>query len=361
MPAPKHTDTDPQPLTIPEGNHAWGRGAQHTSPVNFESIIAGIDERNAEVIRWWFFYCRDNNLSLQKLAQLAGVSSSALSLLFRGKYNAGLDQICSTLAKARETIQESVANPYFIMTSLARRMFMIFDRTRALQTVAICWGAMGIGKTVIGEEYRARNNHGRTIYVCCDSGMTLNSFVVMLAAALGLAVKSRTQMQLREGIRKLLSAGQRLVIVDEMHQLFLTTRSDSAIRIAEYLRLLQDNCKFGLVLLGTEVLRDEIFHGPHKDALRQLVDRGTIQVQLPTKPTKKDITSCFDHYGLPVPTADTEPEAAKILADIIAASGLRKLTLHLRDGAATAKKAGETYTWSHFVQAFRDIASLAAN
>jgi hypothetical protein len=48
-----------------------------------------------------------------------------------------------------------------------------------------------------------------------------------------------------------------------------------------------------------------------------------------------------------------------MLNDILRAHGLRKLTLHLRDGAAYANKREETYNWNHFIAAFQAIQSLS--
>lgn len=330
----------------------------NVSSVNFEKVIADLPEDQADILRWWYFHGKEQNLSLTRLAALAGVSSSSLSLVFRGAYGARLDQLCATLRKARDTIKDQVGNPDFIMSSLAKRLFVIFDRARALQTVAICWGSMGIGKTAVAEEYRDRNNHGRTIYLRCGAGMAFGQFTNHIARALNVTTKNTGHHEIREKIFRVLSAGQRLLIVDELHQIFLTTRTDTAVKIAEFLRECYDRSKCGLVLIGTEVLKQEVFHGPHKEALRQLVDRGTLQVALPAKPTRQDIAAFLGHYGLTEPGPQDE-DARKILQDIIAHSGLRKLTLHLRDGAAAAAKAGEDYQWSHFVRAFNAIAALA--
>ncbi|WP_193214963.1 AAA family ATPase [Luteolibacter marinus] len=329
-----------------------------TSADNFERTIAELPEDQQETLRWWYFHGKENNLSLAKLAGLAGISSSTFSLIFAGKYNAGLDKMCDSLAKARMTLSERVENPDFIMTALAKRMFAVFDRARALQTVSILWGVMGVGKTVVAKEYRRRNNHGRTIYIRCGAGMAFGQFVNHLAKAMGVTSKNRGQHEIRDKIISLLRAGQRLLIVDELHQIFLTTRTDTAVKIAEFLRECHDESDCGLVLIGTEVVKRELFTGAHKEALEQLVDRGTLQIPLPPKPTKQDIRAFFSHFNLQEP-GENHADARRIVSDILTTSGLRKLTLHLKDGKAAATKAGETYHWGHFVQAFEDLQSLS--
>jgi hypothetical protein len=83
-----------------------------------------------------------------------------------------------------------------------------------------------------------------------------------------------------------------------------------------------------------------------------------VQVTLPARATKQDYQKFLKTYGLNFPDAAKDPEAFEILNDIIKSAGLRKLTLHLRDGLATANKRGEAYTWTHFTDSFNAIISL---
>lgn len=328
------------------------------APDQFERVIAPLPEEQQDVLRWWYFLGKDRGWPLTQLAKASGVSSTTLSRVFRGEYGAGLDQLCAALAKARESFRDGVDNPEFIMTSLAKEIFAICDRVRALRTVAIVWGAMGIGKTAVLEEYQRRNNHGRTIYYRCEPGLTLVQFITSLGSACGVGFQGKqTQMRTREKIYTLLGAGQRLLVIDELHQLFLRRegRDIAAVLQCEFLRTVFDKAGCGMVLTGTNAL--EKYMTAEKDALAQLLDRGTMPIHLPGKPTKADAAAFMQNFGLPALSAG-EPEASGIVKDILKASGLRKLTLHLRDGAATAAKCGESYAWRHFVTAFEDMQSL---
>lgn len=327
------------------------------SPDQFEKVIAELPEEQADILRWWYFHGKDNNYSLSQLATSCGTSSTTLSRIFRGNYGAELTSICEKLTKARETMGLRVDNPDFIETSLSRKMFGIFDRTRALCTVSLMWGDMGGGKTTCSEEYRRQNNHGRTCYVRCGARMNFAQFVVHVAKAIGVTTKNRGQAEVRYKIQSLLRSGQRLLIIDELHLLFIATRGNTAVDICEFLRECYDVSGCGMVLIGTKVLKKEFLSGVHKEALAQLLDRGTIQVDLPSKPTAADARAFVKRYGLP-PLDESEPEACAIIADLLKTSGLRKLTLHLRDGAAYALARRQPFAWSHFVQAFDDIQSL---
>ncbi len=335
-------------------------GSLSISAHDFEKTIAAVYDAGAqETLRFWFFTAKERNLSLAALAQMTGLSSTVLSKLFRGVYDADPGSAIEQLRRARGNFHETAASPDFIETALSRRMFRIFDKTRALRNVSILWGAMGIGKTECIMEYQRRNNHGRTQVVRFPAGASFAYFVAHVARAVGVSTRSQSQFQQRDKIIQVLAAGQRLLIIDELHQAFLTTRTDTAVRCCEFLREISDVANCGLVLIGTEVLADQVFRGPHKDALRQLVDRGTVQVPLPAKATEKDHEKFLRFYGLDFPDASREPTAASILADIIRHAGLRKLTLHLRDGAAFAARKNEAYAWGHFVAAFDAIQSLS--
>lgn len=338
---------------------ATQHGANYNiSPAEFEKVISKLPDQQQEILRWCYFLGKDRGWTLNQLAKTVGSTSTTLSRVFRGKYGAELTNLCVSLNKAKSSLRESVDNPDFIMTSLGKEIFTICDRVRALRTVAILWGAMGIGKTTVLEEYKRINNHGKTIYFRCEPGMTLVQFITSLAGACGIGYKAKqTQLRTREKLYTLLGAGQRLLIIDELHQLFLRRPGNdlTAVLQCEFLRAIYDKAGCGLILVGTNAL--EKYMIDQKDALAQLLDRGTMPIHLPDKPTADDGKLFVKSFGLPALTS-AEPEAAAIVKDILTSAGLRKFTLALRDGAATAAKRGETYTWWHFCTAFEDLQSL---
>lgn len=335
-------------------------GSISISAPDFEAVIAAkYTDLEQETLRFWFFLAKDKNYSLGALANVTGVSSTSIHRVFRGIYGADASGIIDRLRRAREKFHETAANPDFIETSLANKLFAVFDKTRALRNVSILWGPMGIGKTECTLEYQRRNNHGRTLVVRFPAGASFAYFVTHVARSCGISTRSQSSFQQREKIIQVLSAGQRLLIIDELHQAFLTTRTDTAVKCCEFLREISDTANCGLVLLGTELLEESVFRGQHKDSLRQLVDRGTVQIPLPAKATKSDYRKFLGFYGLDFPDQEKDPEAFAIVADILKAAGLRKLTLHLRDGLAYANKREDSYQWRHFTAAFDAIQSFS--
>lgn len=353
-PSPEDEPTRPERM-LPAPSSA---GSLNIGAHDFEVILANhYDDHASDVLRYWFFTAKKLNWNLGRLARATGLSTTTLHRLFRGEYGAKPGSAIATLDAVRATFAESADNPDFIETSLAKRMYAAFDKTRALKTVTILWGRLGIGKSVIAKEYIRTKPIGQTMFVRVPAGASFAVFVKTVARALGVARGGRTD-EIRERIIQLLAMGQRLLIVDELHQAFLTMRGDTSVKVCEFLREIQDESQCGMVLIGTEVLEEHIFRGPHKAALEQLVDRGTIQIPLPQKATQPDIRKFLDAYGLDFPDSNQSPDAARILNDIIRSAGLRKLTIHLRDGKAFANKREESFTWDHFVAAYDAIQAL---
>lgn len=325
----------------------------------YETIREKYTVAQRDVLAFWFEHARDNNLGLNDLNRITGVSSTTLTRLFRGIYEGSVESQLAKLSHAREHLVDAVDNPDFITTSLARKMNAVFDKTRALRNVTIMWGPMGIGKSTVIREYQRTHNHGLTYAVRCPGhGCTFVQFLRHVAITMRISVTGHGSDHIRERIVAMLSKGNRLLIIDELHQVFRTCSEIAIVRICEWLREIQEVADCGLALTGTELLHKEFFSGVHKDVLAQLVDRGTVQIPLGDRPTKGDITAFLKNYRLDLP-GETNPEADRIVQDIIRSNGLRKLTLHLRDGQAFANKRNEPYAWSHFTAAFNDIQSLA--
>jgi DNA transposition AAA+ family ATPase len=348
------TPTKEGELTSPFNNTNY-----NVAPDIFEGVIAQLPADQQDPLRFWYFLGKERGWSLNKLARVCGVSSTTLSRVFRGDYGADTSKLCANLAKARDSFGQAVENPDFIMTSMAKQMFRLFDRARALRTVQFMSGAMGTGKTTVAMEYKRLNNHGRTIYYRCEPGLTFVQFVAELARAHGISAKKQTHLRLREKLYTVLAAGNRLCIIDEFHQLFLRRERNDITPVlqCEFIRAAHDISGAGFGIISTDALEKHLID--NANALAQLMDRNSAgRARLPDKPTKGDVAAFIRSYGLPELT-DREPEAQVIVRDILAASGLRKLTLHLRDGKAVSVKAGKPYAWSHFVTAFEDIASLS--
>jgi DNA transposition AAA+ family ATPase len=334
------------------------------TPDTIEDKLHLLPAHQREILAWWHAHMRNNALSLNDLARRTGVSSSALSTAFNGKYGAKLDGLCKTLEAAKANLHQSSANPHFIVTALAKQVWELLDETRSLATVMFLWGNKGIGKTEVAMEYK-RKDHVRTCYHRCSPGITRDQFATSLATSIGVDARGN-HMALRDRMVAKLGLGQRELILDEFHEIFIGKihgqPNPHAVLICEYLREIYDLAQCGLSIFGTKALVTNFKSAVFEAALEQLLDRGLPPVELPAKPTKADAAAFVRHYGLdPAELVTTEPEAGEIIKRITEASGLRKLTLHLRGGAIQASKADEPYAWKHFLAAYKRLASITSS
>lgn len=340
-------------LSLPVSTPSRTRDASVTA---FESAVVDLPDEQREILSWWFGHMRNNDLSQAALAKMAGVSSSALSTAFRGKYGADLGGLCRTLEAARSNLHQSAANPFFIETQLAGIVWPLFDRARSLAVIQPMWGVKGIGKTEVAKEYKRRNNHGRTYYHRCSAGITRDQFGSSLAASMGVSCR-HSWLYLRDRIVAKLALGQRLLVIDEFHEIFVGKGgkpNPHAILTCEAIREIYDLAQCGVATLGTKSLVTNLHSADNAAALEQFLDRALEPEELPDKPVKEDAAEFCRRFGLD-PEFKGQPAAASIVAAIFKKTGVRKLTLHLRAGAVLASQRGEEYRWPHFVAAHQNL------
>jgi DNA transposition AAA+ family ATPase len=160
--------------------------------------------------------------------------------------------------------------------------------------------------------------------------------------------------KLRDRVMKAVDS-RTLIIVDEMHQAWTSYQRGSAVKVCELLREIYDRTHCGLVICGTNVLRDELHTGTKASVLEQLRRRGTIKVQLPARPPKSDLDKIAKRFGLP----PAEGEAAEVVKDMIHQSGLGMYVKFLQSAHLMASRAQKPISWDHYIQAADIIAKLS--
>jgi hypothetical protein len=88
--------------------------------------------------------------------------------------------------------------------------------------------------------------------------------------------------------------------------------------------------------------------------LRQLLNRGLIELQLESRPRPSDLEKFHEFHGLPHPTG----EAEQFQADIIREFGLGKYLRYLTAASRIAGRLGEPLDWGHFERACIAVATL---
>lgn len=321
-------------------------------------------EPHRALIRWLFGYAKDNNMSWKEAAAFSHRDVSTLYKIWTGRYRypefekvndvktphpkAGqivpLDSICEDIASAKELAEErAMANRLpFIETSVWRRVDKLCREALIMQAIAHIYGESQIGKTACLKEHANRNNHGQTIYVLCPAAGGVQSLLKAIAEACHISPKSCFD-NIRARVEDYLD-GSKLLILDEVHEVFGTYQKTSIRRCMSVLRQLQEKTQCGMVLCGTNDFRSELERGEYAQALKQLRKRGIWELQLEDAPTQDDLALIAKYYKL----GDPDKDAASLVGFLAKEYGLGKYVKFMARAAQLAGKRGEKFTWDHF-------------
>ena len=305
---------------------------------------------------WWFYaHCKDQGFDLKESAAQIKKDGTTIYRVWTGKYGASLDNICEDIARYRRLVEarSNRVKLSFVETSVWKAVSTVCHAALRDQAVAFIWGDSQIGKTTALEEFARRNNHGQTKLIRMPAASGVQLFMKEFARASYVSPESCFE-KLRERVLNAID-DQTLVIVDELHQAFTSYQHSSTIKVFEVLREIYDRTHCGMVLVGTNVLRDEIVKGKLAPILDQLRRRGHIRLQLPKQPPASDLAMIAKRFGLP----PAEGEAAEVVKDMIHTSGLGMYIKFLGSAAMLAQKQTRPITWDHFTQAYDIIARLS--
>lgn len=294
------------------------------------------DAPRAESLTRFLIESKRRRLSTSQMAAALGLSATTVSRVFRGIYEGDVAAVADKAALALRLWQEREGRgKVFIETSIARQVFTACDFALNRQTPAIVTGLSQLGKTTAFEEY-ARRSDAIVRYVRMPAAANLQLFLEELGEALGV-VSSIKVNDRRRRLRRALN-DRTLLIIDELHELVISTTRAQTRRICEVIRELFDRSHCGLVLCGTEVLTSDLLHGPDAGMLDQVVQRA-IEMRLPRRLPKADILAVAKRHGLP----ETLPEEANIAVRDLR---MNRLCLICAMAAEAAAKRGVPLDWT---------------
>lgn len=309
---------------------------------------ADLDDEARNSIRGMHAYAADNDLSLAELEKLLKISDTTIGLVFRGKYEAKLDNVVKTFSdflKLHEERKSSRRLP-FIETSLSDRIWQVCDRAREFQRIAFLFSDAQIGKTEALQEYQRRNNHGSTIYVEVPTGGTLTIFCHKLAERLKIGTTQRF-LDLRRRILESFD-DRMLLIVDEAHRAIPSpTVSMRSLDTIEFIREIFNERKCGVVFCATNVFRDAMEQGAVQLILKQTRRRRLCSMPLPTEPSPADLNTFSAAYGLPPASGRAKELQDRVIEN--EALGMWLLILRIANKLASSRK--KNLTWEHVIHA----------
>jgi DNA transposition AAA+ family ATPase len=311
------------------------------------------DQRDA--VRWLYNFAQSAGWSISRLADETHISASTLSRIFQGKYGAQLDNICDKISAYRRLAEArgTMVKPPFAHTSIARKIFRTCEWALVSQSIAFIFGNRGLGKTTCLEEYQTAHNHGQTKLIRMPASGGVQLTMQEFAKACYISPHSCFD-KLRDRVLGAIDHTN-LIIIDELHQVFLSYQKGSAVKCLEVIREIHDRTKCGMVLCGTTRLKKELMIGAHVELLEQFTDRGVLKVQLPQKLPRRDLLLIAEGFGL-----DTEPDgaAAEIVAETLAANSVRRFAKMLQAASRLAHRETAPLSWGHFTKAHDLLAKL---
>lgn len=313
-----------------------------------------LPDEQREAVRWLHGYAVEKHLSLKALEDKLRYDSSTLSQLFSGKYTGSIENVCKEITAFRKLVQQraAVKSVPFVETDLAQKIFKCCESALIYQRIFFIYGSSQIGKSAALEHFAAKSQD--VIYVRMPEGGILGDLLYELALALKISTEHNSA-QLKRKIKQAFDSRMTL-IVDEVHQTFMTRGGVSRLRSVEFIREIYDRSRCGVVLVGTNVFRDEMQHGRHRKLLEQLDLRSLGVMQLPDVPTAKDLNVFAAAHGLPPASG----AALELQTKVIRENRLSRWLSILQAARRIASRKEQKMTWEHVLTAHAGLKALGS-
>lgn len=317
---------------------------------------AELPDNQRGAIRRFHSYYMEHDLDLAEAGKLIRMDRATLSLVFRGKYPARLDNIVKEMEEFFDLLDRRSEGRklQFIETKLTKKIWNVCAAAVEFQKIAFIFGDMQIGKSEALIAFKDAHNHGNTTYTDVPTGGALLHFLHKLAEI----HKISTNTRIGDLRRRIIDCydDRMLLIVDEIHRCIPHAgRSSASIHTIEFIRELYDEKKCGVVLCGTNVFREGMEKGSMEKILRQTKRRRLCMLQLPNTPTQGDLNIFAAAYGLD----PSEGKARELEKRMVEDEALGMWLTLLRMGAklAAAAKARQM-NWGHVLSAHAGLQEL---
>lgn len=342
------------------------KGRRFTIPGDtVNRATADLEDEERTAIRWLHAYAWENDFALKEIAGLLRkrngdpYNEHSIYSVFTGRHDADKGNFVRAILDFKEVLEKrkAIRRIPFVDTTLAQKVFKFCQVCFDYQKIGFLFGESQIGKSVTLKKYRDDHNHGETIYVSMPTGGYFGKFVNELAKTLRIATELSTTAKMQ---RIFTSFDDRmLLIVDEVHQSFITKEGNTRVLTLEFIREIHDKCGCGIVLCGTQVFEHAMQEGRHAKLLKQLSNRALPEpLRLPAKPLKSDLDKINAKYDLDAPTG----AALELQNNVIKERGLGAWFTYLQAGSKVAADRKKPIRWEHVLAAdaaFRAFGNFA--
>lgn len=200
-----------------------------------EQQTNGVRERLKE-------YVARTGASHTQIARQIGYSQTVLSEWLAGKYAGNSDKVAHALNDwmERDGRRQMAQRPKdFVSTWVAERIRTIVSQADKRTMIAVIVAPAGSGKTKV---LKILNEQFRGVYLYCDQQLTPREFLRSLAEKMGRSSSKATKAELQRWIVKTLTGTNRVIFLDEAHQLGAALNC---------VRSIHDQAQVPIVMAGT--------------------------------------------------------------------------------------------------------------
>ena len=324
----------------------WPFGGDHV----MRATLA-LPEKQRDLVRWLFFNSIATGLSLKEASAAIKYDPTTVGRVMRGAYDGNIGKVCDSISRLKELEEsrEDIVKSRFVKTRVSSLIFDMCDLALVHQNIATVFGESQIGKTEALLARARAGGRGTAFYVRLPAAASKQGVLRAFAKAFGVR-DSRNLDELQERIINAVDANT-LLMIDEMHLPFETYQDRVCVKVMAIIREIYDRTHCGMVLVGTNVFRDEIDRGKFKLTLEQLRRRGIYRLQLPNVAPFEDRVAIAASFGFSAP----EGHARAVVEEIVRASGLRAYTSFLQAAGKRAANRKQPLSWDHVVAVYETL------
>lgn len=310
-----------------------------------DGVITAADKA---LVMWFFGEVKSRGLSLGDAGKAIGYDPSTVSRILRGRYEGNWANILKSIRRYKHLQDERgrMVRAEFVETTIWHAVRATCDLALVHQMPSIIMGVSQIGKTAALLEYQRRSEF-TVRYVRMPAAAGFRSAMEAVADACFITTRC-TGEQLRRRVAGGLDE-RSLLIVDELHQLAISTGRTTAIKVMEWLRELHDVSGCGLVVCGTRAVEGDLINGELRAWLDQFAQRCIRRLVLPDRLPDADITAFGAAFGLPAPGAD--------LLDLLRTLRANRLVKTLQLASNLSQRKGVPLSWDTFLAAHNTVNS----
>jgi hypothetical protein len=257
----------------------------------------------------------ENRIPQSTVAKELGYSPASLSLWLAGKYAGDSSKVEESVLRWINDFHErnltQVSAGQYVETEAAKQITKTLRFAQLLGNFCCVYGASGLGKTTTIQNFIADKNNAWLVTMS-PAQRSLKSVLGAILEGLHVPISNGNNSQLRREIVDRLNGSAGILVIDEAQH--------CTWEVLEEVRSIHDQCKVGLVLVGSEKVYGTITGGARRAEYAQIFSRIAKSYSVQT-PTKECVHAVARGFGI------TDNASLGFLYDVAARRGaLRMVT-----------------------------------